>query len=69
VGAIMGIQTDEDDEGLMRMAKDCIRRMRRARLETELEEIQRNLPNIPEGERSAQTERAMRVLKQLQDLN
>jgi len=69
VGAIMGIQTDEDDEGLMRMAQDCIRRMRRARLETELEEIQRNLPNIPEGERSAQTERAMRVLKQLQDLN
>ena len=69
VGAILGIQTDEDDAGLMRMAQDCLRRMRRTRLETELEEIQRSLPNVPDGERSKQTERAMRVLTQLQKLD
>ena len=69
VGAILGIQTDEDDAGLMRMAQDCLRRMRRTRLETELEEIQRSLPNVPDGERSRQTERAMRVLAQLQKLD
>jgi len=69
VGAILGIQTDADDAGLMRMAQDCLRKMRRARLETELEEIQQSLPNLPEGERSIQTEHAMRVLTQLQKLD
>ncbi|NLI20256.1 MAG: DNA primase [Clostridiales bacterium] len=68
LGAILGIQTDADDAGLMRMAQDCLRKMRRARLEAELEEIQQSLPNLPEGERSAQTERAMRVLTKLQKL-
>ena len=69
VGAILGIQTDEDDAGLRRMAQDCLRRMRRTRLEAELEEIQQSLPNVPEGERSAQTEHAMRILEQLQKLD
>ena len=68
VGAVLAIQTDEDEAGLMRMAQDCLRKMRRARLETELEEIQQSLPNLPEGERSAQTEHAMRVLTKLQKL-
>ncbi len=68
VGAILSIQTDEDDEHLMRMAQDCLRRMRRTRLEAELEDIQRSLPNLPDSERSIQTERAMRVLGQLQNL-
>ncbi len=65
VGAILNVQTDADDAGLMRMAQDCIQRMRRIRLEKELEEIQRSLPNLPEGERAAQTERAMRLMQQL----
>ena len=69
VGAILGIQTDEDDAGLMRMAQDCLRRMRRTRLENELEEIQRSLPNLLEGERPKQTERAMKVMEQLQKLD
>ena len=61
VGAILNVQTDADDAGLMRMAQDCIQRMRRIRIEKELEEIQRSLPNLPEGERAAHTERAMRL--------
>ena len=65
VGAILNVQTDADDAGLMRMAQDCIQRMRRIRIEKELEEIQRSLPNLPEGERAAQTERAMRLMQQL----
>ena len=69
VGAILGIQTDADDADLMRMAQDCLRKMRRTRLENELEEIQHSLPNLPEGERSAQTERAMRIMGQLQSLD
>jgi DNA primase len=65
VGAILNVQTDADDAGLMRMAQDCIQRMRRIRIEKELEEIQRSLPNLPEGERAAHTERAMRLIQQL----
>jgi DNA primase len=68
VGAILGIDTEADDAGLMRMAQDCLRKMRRTRLEKELEEIQRGLPNIPEGERPEQTERAMRLIRRLQAL-
>ncbi len=68
LGVILNIQTEEDDASLMRMAQDCLRRMRRARLESELEEIQRSLPNVPEGERSAQTERAVRLMTQLRQL-
>ncbi|MDD3213700.1 MAG: hypothetical protein PHY64_08495, partial [Eubacteriales bacterium] len=69
IGAILNIQTDSEDAALMKMAQDCLKRMRRTRLEAELEEIQRTLPNLPEGERPAQTERAMRVLGQLQSLD
>jgi hypothetical protein len=68
IGVILNIQTEEDDASLMRMAQDCLRRMRRARLESELEEIQRSLPNVAEGERSVQTERAVRLMTQLRQL-
>ena len=69
VGAILNIQTDGDDAELMRMAQDCLRKMRRARLGHELEEIQRALPNVPESERAAQTERAFRIMNRLRTLD
>ena len=68
VGQLLGIQTEGDDPALMRMAQDCIRRMRTERLEAELEEIQLALPNVPEGESAALTERAYRILAQLREL-
>ncbi len=68
IGVVLGIHTEEDDAGLMRMAQDCLRRMRHTRLETELEEIQRSLPNVPEGERSASTAHAMRLMEQIKHL-
>ncbi len=69
VGDILSIHTDLDDEGLMKMARDCLTKMRRERLERELDQIQRRLPELPEGERAAETERAFRLTKQLLDLN
>ncbi|MCE5343245.1 MAG: DNA primase [Eubacteriales bacterium] len=69
IGVILGIQTEEDVTGLMRMAQDCLRRMHRAQLETELEEIQRSLPNVPEGERSIRTQHAMRLMEQIRRLD
>ena len=68
VGTLLGIQTEDDDAALMRMAQDCLRRMRRERLEAELEEIERTLPNVPEGESTALSERAYRILGQLREL-
>jgi DNA primase len=69
LGTILSIQTDEDDAGLMRMAQDCLKRMRITQIEAELEEIQRSLPNLPEGERSKQTERALSLMKRLKETN
>ena len=69
VGAILSIQTDEDDESLLRMAQDCLRKMRRARLEAELEDIQRSMTNVPESEQNRATERAMQLMMQLQKLD
>ncbi|MEA4927924.1 MAG: DNA primase [Candidatus Limiplasma sp.] len=68
VGAVLAIQTDEDDAGLMRMAQDCLRKMRVERLAKEWEEIQRTLPNVPESEQPALMERAVRLTIQLKAL-
>ena len=68
VGAVLAIQTDEDEAGLMRMAQDCLRKMRVERLAKEWEEIQRTLPNVPESEQPALMERAVRLTIQLKAL-
>ncbi len=68
VGDILTINTDMDDEGLMKMARDCVRKMRRERLERELDQIQKSLPNLPEDERAQETQRAFALMKQLSDL-
>jgi DNA primase len=68
VGTLLGIQTEGDDAALMRMAQDCLRRMRRERLEAELEEIHQALPNVPEGESADLAARAYRILDRLHEL-
>lgn len=65
VGDILSISTEMDDEGLMKMARDCRRKMRRERLERELDAIERSLPNLTEEEKAAETQRAFALTKQL----
>lgn len=69
VGDILSINTDMDDDGLMQMARDCLRKLRRERLERELDQIQRTLPTLGEEERERETQRAVTLTKQLLDLN
>ena len=68
VGDILSINTDLDDDGLMKMARDCIRKMRRDRLERELDEIQRSLADLPMEQRTQEAQRAIAITKQLMDL-
>ncbi len=68
VGDILSINTDMDDDGLMKMARDCITRMRRERLEKELDLIAKSLSQLPENERAREAQRAMLITKQLMDL-
>lgn len=68
VGDILSISTEMDDDGLMKMAQDCVKKMRIDRLERELDAIQKNLPNLPEDERAQETQRAFALMKQLSDL-
>lgn len=68
VGDILSINTEMDDDGLMKMARDCVKKMRMERLERELDAIQKSLPNLPEEERAQETQRAFALMKQLSDL-
>jgi len=68
VGDILSINTEMDDDGLMKMARDCVKKMRIERLERELDAIQKSLPNLPEDERAQETQRAFALTKQLLDL-
>lgn len=68
VGDILSINTDLDDDGLMVMAQDCIKKLRRTRLEAELDKLQKELPNLPEDQRAAETQRAYQLTRQLMDL-
>lgn len=68
VGDILSINTEMDDDGLMKMARDCVKKMRMGRLERELDQIQKALPNLPEEEKAQETQRAFALMKQLSDL-
>ncbi|MBQ7886387.1 MAG: DNA primase, partial [Clostridia bacterium] len=68
VGDILSINTDLDDDGLMKMARDCVKKMRIERLEKELDAIQKSLPNLTDTERASETQRAFLLTKQLLDL-
>ncbi len=68
VGDILSINTEMDDDGLMKMARDCVKKMRQERLERELDQIQKSLPNLPDEERAQETQRAFALMKQLSDL-
>ncbi|MEA5013639.1 MAG: DNA primase [Candidatus Limiplasma sp.] len=65
VSQILSIDTPEDDEALMRMAQECLRKMRLDKLERELARIEERLPKLPEEERAAESARAFEITKQL----
>ncbi|MDD3336596.1 MAG: DNA primase [Eubacteriales bacterium] len=68
VGDILTINTDLDDDGLMLMAQDCLKKLRRERLERELDKLQKELPTLPESQRAAETARALQLTRQLLEL-
>jgi len=65
---ILAIDTRLDDEGLRKMAKDCVNALRRQRLEAELDRLQASLPTLPEEERAKETQRAFLLTTQLMEL-
>lgn len=68
VGDILSLNTDLDDDGLMRMAQDCLKKMRKQRLEKALDLIQQRLPALAGKERERETQRAFALTQQLLDL-
>ena len=68
VGDILSLNTDLDDDGLMRMAQDCLKKMRKQRLEKALDLIQQRLPTLTGEERERETQRAFALTQQLLDL-
>ena len=68
IGDILSINTDLDDEGLMQMAQDCLKKLRRERLEKEMDKLQKSLSTLPEEQRAAATQRAFHLAQQLTEL-
>ena len=68
VGDILSLNTDLDDDGLMRMAQDCLKKMRKQRLEKAQDLIQQRLPALTGEERERETQRAFALTQQLLDL-
>lgn len=68
VADILSIQTDVDDASLMKMAHDCLIKMRRERLENELDQIQKSLSRLDEASRTLEAQRAVALTKQLLEL-
>ncbi|NLV57491.1 MAG: DNA primase [Clostridiales bacterium] len=68
VGQILSIDTQGDDEALMRMAQECLRKMRLSKLEGELKRIEESLPNLPQEEQHAHSLRAFEIAKQLTEM-
>ena len=68
VGAIMSVEID--DEHAMNMAQECFERTKRSKLETELEEIERRVQNLSNGDpqKEAQLQRSMDIMRQLNAL-
>lgn len=68
IGDILSISTELDDEGLMQMAQDCLKKLRRERLEKEMDKLQKSLSGLPDEQRAAATRRALQLAQQLTEL-
>ncbi len=65
IGAILSIDTDRDDAGLMRMAQESLTRLRRNKYEEEVKEIGQSAPNLTGDELFARNQRLKWLLDQL----
>lgn len=68
VGDILTINTDMDDEGLMKMARDCVNKMRMEKLEKELDAIEKSLSTLSGPELFAEMQRAAALREQQQSM-
>ena len=68
IGDILSINTDLEDEGLMQMAQDCLKKLRRERLEKEMDKLQKSLSGLTDEQRAAATQRALQLAQQLTEL-
>ena len=68
IGDILSISTELDDEGLMHMAQDCLKKLRRERLEKEMDKLQKSLSGLTDEQRAAATRRALQLAQQLTEL-
>ena len=68
IGDILSINTDLEDEGLMQMAQDCLKKLRRERLEKEMDKLQKSLSGLTDEQRAAATRRALQLAQQLTEL-
>ena len=67
IGDILSINTDMDDDGLMQMAKDCLKKLRRARLENELDKLQKSMPNLLPEDQPKAMQRALELTRLLSE--
>ncbi|MBE5779331.1 MAG: DNA primase [Clostridiales bacterium] len=63
IGDILSVNTDMDDDGLMHMARDCLKKMRRTRLENELETLQKSMASLPQEEQVRSMQRALELTR------
>ena len=68
VGDILSINTEMDDDGLMKMARDCVNKMRKEKLERELDAIEKSLPTLSGSELFAEMQRAAILRAQQQSM-
>ncbi len=68
IGDILSIDTDMSDDALRQAARDCIRKMRRKRIEEELDRLMQSLPALEGEERDRETARAFEFSKRLMEL-
>lgn len=68
VSEILSIDTNIDDDGLMKMARDSRLKLRRARLEKEMDAVQELLPTLPLEQQKQEMQRLMELNDQLNRL-
>lgn len=68
VGDILSINTDVDDDGLMKMASDCVNKMRRERLAREMDSLMQMMPTLPPEKQLEESMRLFELEKQLKAL-
>ncbi len=65
---VLSIPVADDDDTLLRMARECLYNMRRQRLEAQVLSIEKEIPNLPQEARSGREQELYRLSKRLMEL-